>query len=61
MRPGAWRLSAALAGVSSAADLETLRDVSKLPFSHKADLREHYTAAHMADRLLDAYKSVMGA
>ena len=30
------------AGVTSAADLETLGDLSKLPFSHKADLREHY-------------------
>jgi glycosyltransferase involved in cell wall biosynthesis len=24
-------------------------------------VREHYTAAHMADRVLDAYQSVMGA
>ena len=30
------------AGVTSAADLETLGDLSRLPFSHKADLREHY-------------------
>jgi phenylacetate-CoA ligase len=29
-------------GVRSASDLQTLADLSKLPFSHKTDLREHY-------------------
>ena len=38
--PAAERLAAA--GVSSGAEIESLDDLARIPFSEKADLREHY-------------------
>jgi phenylacetate-CoA ligase len=37
---GASRLAAA--GVTDAGDVSSLEDLARLPFSHKADLRDHY-------------------
>jgi phenylacetate-CoA ligase len=44
--PGAARL--AEAGIGSGAEIESLEQAARIPFSHKADLREHYPSGLLA-------------
>jgi phenylacetate-CoA ligase len=56
--PGAARLREA--GVTSAGELTSLDDLTRLPFSHKADLREHYPFGLLAvprERVLRVHAS----